>query len=203
MERLNEIEAELSGISPILGKSRITVLPYTVPAGYFDHFAENLLQKIQMAGLEDPNSELSAISPLLASLDRKTPYQIPADYFNEFSTDTAAFRHTESKLVHIRSGRRILKYALAAMVTGLIATAAFFTLNRSGTDPLKELANVSSQDIANYLDIHDVHWVPSPSVQGAPADFNDNDISDLLSNVSDSELEQYLPDLPEQKQVAN
>ncbi len=203
MERLNEIEAELSEISPVLGKSRITVLPYVVPAGYFDHFAENLLQKIRMTELEDPHAELIALSPLLAGLDRKMPYRIPAGYFNEFRTDTASFRHTEPRLVRMRSGRRVTKYAIAAMVTGLIATAAFFTFNRSGADPLKELANVSSQDIANYLDAHDVHWVPGSTVQGASADFNDNDISDLLSNVSDSELEQYLPDSPEEKQVTN
>ncbi len=203
MERLNEIEAELSGISPVLGKSRITILPYAVPAGYFDHFAENLLQKIRMAEIEDPDAELIALSPLLAGLNRKTPYRIPAEYFNEFSTDTASFRHTEPKLVRMGSGRRVMKYALAAMVTGLIATAAFFAFNHSGTDPLKELSDVSSQDIANYLDAHDVHWVPGTSVQGASADFNDNDISDLLSNVSDSELEQYLPDLPEEKQGTN
>ena len=43
MERLKEIEAELSGIAPILGKSGITGQPYAVPAGYFEHFAENLL----------------------------------------------------------------------------------------------------------------------------------------------------------------
>jgi hypothetical protein len=203
MEPLNEIEAELSGISPVLGKSRTTVLPYTVPAGYFEHFAENLLQRIRMAEHEDPRTELNTLSPLLAGLDRKSPYQVPADYFNEFSSDTASFRHTEPKLIRMRSTRRVMKYAIAAMVTGLIATAAFFTFNHSGTDPLQELVNVSSQDMANYLDNHDVHWVPGTAVQDASAEFNDNDISDLLSNVSDSELEQYLPELPEQKQATN
>ena len=45
MERSKEIEAELSGIAPALGKNGISVQPYQVPAGYFEHFAENLLPK--------------------------------------------------------------------------------------------------------------------------------------------------------------
>ena len=116
MERLKEIETELSGIAPILGKNGITAQPYRVPAGYFEHFAENLFFRIRTtqgnrppetemlhdrnalsgpeagaaeagfdqviesrqanhstADEEDPYSELESLSPLLASLERKTP----------------------------------------------------------------------------------------------------------------------------------
>jgi hypothetical protein len=83
MERLKEIEAELSGIAPILGKNGITEQPYRVPDGYFEHFAESLLVKIQREA-DDPDAEIQAISPLLAGLNRKVSYQVPEGYFDEF-----------------------------------------------------------------------------------------------------------------------
>jgi hypothetical protein len=248
MERLKEIEAELSGIAPVLGKNGITVQPYSVPSGYFEHFAENLLQTIWrseaenllgeagkgyaelpltgnftnesdhlrgpdrpdyvVASLheEDPDSELASLSPSLAGLERKTPYQVPGDYFNEFRANTPSFPQPKAKLIHLHSRKRILKYAVAAAVTGVIVTAAFFTFHNTNGDPLNplnSLANISNQEMANYLENHDVHWAPGTSAQTISAEFNDNDISDLLSNVSDSELEQYLPDLPVQKRISN
>jgi hypothetical protein len=221
MERLKEIEAELSGIAPILGKSRVTGLPYQVPAGYFEHFAESLLQKIRN-GAESPETELQVISPLLAGLSRKTPYQVPEGYFNEFramgkpeaaeslppveplndiQTATSATR-----MAPLRSIRPLLRYAAAAVITAVIAGAAFLTLyHKPSADPLSGLAKVSDQEMANYLENQDIHWVPgtSASTPTATVDFDDAEISELLSNVSDAELEQYLPDLQDQTRKIN
>jgi hypothetical protein len=221
MERLREIETELSGIAPILGKNGITAQPYRVPPGYFEHFAEALLLKIR-GEEESPEAELRAISPLLASLDRRTPYRVPDHYFNEFRAgkegsetgNTAPVKEVSSestleipalKTVPLRSFNRFLRYAAAALIIGAIATGAFFALHKSSPDPLIALTSVSDQEMANYLENHDVHWVPgtSPGTPTASVDFDDTEISELLSNVSDAELEQYIPDLPVQKGTIN
>ena len=220
MERLKEIEAELSGIAPILGKSRVTGLPYQVPAGYFEHFAESLLQKIRNTA-ESPEAELHTISPLLAGLSRKTPYQVPEGYFNEFRAmgkseaannlpvellnDTQTSK-PEIRTVPLRSIRPLLRYAAAAVITAVIAGTAFLTLyHKPSADPLSGLAKVSDQEMANYLENQDIHWVPgtSASTPTATVDFDDAEISELLSNVSDAELEQYLPDLQDQTRKIN
>jgi hypothetical protein len=222
MERLKEIEAELSGIAPILGKNGITVQPYRVPAGYFEHFAESLLVKIRREA-DDPDAEIQAISPLLAGLNRKVPYQVPEGYFDEFRVQkekqeavyippVEIITHDQEKIrpaaraIPPRSIRPHLKYAAAAVITGIIAGAAFLTLhNQNSPDPLKSLTTVSDQEMANYLENQDVHWVPgaSASTPTATAEFNDAEISELLGNVSDAELEQYLPDLKDQKRTIN
>lgn len=220
MERIKEIEAELSGIAPILGKSGITVQPYRVPVGYFEHFAESLLVKIRSEA-DDPDAEIQAISPLLAGLNRKTPYQVPDGYFDEFrvqkekqeafpaveiiATEPAKMKPAV-KAIPLHSVRPYLKYAAAAVITGIIAGAAFLTLhNKNSPDPLNSLNGVSDQEMASYLENQDVHWVPgtSASTPTATAEFNDAEISELLGNVSDAELEQYLPDLKDQKRTIN
>src|SRR6185312_5903631 len=242
MERLKEIEAELSGIAPILGKSGITGQPYQVPAGYFEHFAENLLQKIRNSA-ENPGTELEAISPLLAELSRKMPYQVPEGYFNEFrahrgqpeaghispieaiNSDAQTGKPEAGHIAPIgvinndrrkvipaarttplRSIRPLLRYAAAAVIAAVIAGAAFLSLHhKPGTDPLSGLTKVSDQEMANYLENQDIHWVPgtSASTPTAAVEFDDTEISELLSNVSDAELEQYLPDLQDQKRKIN
>src|SRR5215831_16341730 len=78
--RLTILE-ELSGISPVLaGFSPIT--PYVVPAGYFEAFAANLIQRIKTREV-DPITELSSLSPLLSNISKQLPYEVPENYFNE------------------------------------------------------------------------------------------------------------------------
>jgi hypothetical protein len=59
--------------------------------------------------------------------------------------------------------------------------------------------------MANFLDAEDIHWTPgvSSSSGTASVDFNDNDIHELFSNISDDELEQYVPALPLNKANVN
>ena len=75
----------------------------------------------------------------------------------------------------------------------------------SVTDPINGLTTVSDQDMANYLDADDIHWTPgiSSSSETASVEFSDNDIHELFSNVSDDELEQYVPSLPLNKGTEN
>lgn len=230
MKRQNEIETELSGIAPMLGKHGTTAQPYRVPAGYFEHFPELLLASIHQGAHplsgsgdlqdlnpantgadfteENPLAELASLSPLLAGHDKKTPYQIPDRYFQDFRAKTPqtaihSIKPTASKAKLVPFRSRLMKYAVAALVTGVVATTTYLALHKTGTDPLTALTNVSDQEMANYLDAHDVHWGPGAAPATASVDFNDNDISDLLSNISDTELEQYRPDLPDQKQIIN
>ena len=82
------------------------VNPYTVPAGYFEGFAQQMLDRIKTGqeagnagsaqsdslsagfGQEAPLSsgeELSLISPLLSRIGKKMPFEAPEGYFSELT----------------------------------------------------------------------------------------------------------------------
>jgi hypothetical protein len=223
METSNEILTELQEIAPYLGKEGISSIPYMVPHGFFEGFAENLMRRIKADTAEyleskagqqiaevSPLHEISEISPLLAGLIKKNPYQVPIGYFEELKLKVPAQKMqavaSKSKPTPIFN-IKFIKYAVAACIVALLGTALFNLTYHKTTDPIKDLTTVSDQDMANYLDSDDIHWTPgignaSPS-ETASVDFNENDIHDLLSSVPDDELEQYSTLLPDDKRNVN
>lgn len=63
----------------LTGFSRISALT-PPPNGYFGQLSAQVMQKIKM---EEAASELAAISPLLASLSKTTPFSLPEGYFEQ------------------------------------------------------------------------------------------------------------------------
>jgi hypothetical protein len=227
MESKNQILTELQEIAPLLANEGLFRIPYTLPAGYFEGFPGILMNRIHIKddSFQEPETglEIAEISPLLAGLQKKETYRVPQGFFESMKIDIPAADTSPVKLVSMaspetqqisRSGQkrtislpvRMLRYAAAACIVAVIGMTVFnLSNNRNITDPIKSLNSVSDQDMANYLDADDIHWTPgiaSPS-ETASVEFNDNDIHELLSSVSDDELEQYFPELPGQKRTVN
>src|ERR1700682_5698347 len=115
METSKEILTELQEIAPFLGRSGIFRVPYAIPLGYFEDFAEILMNRIrfEMVGFGDQagsfrakteissSEEIAEISPLLAGLQKKDTYQIPERYFESLHTKIPASETNPSKLVAI------------------------------------------------------------------------------------------------------
>jgi hypothetical protein len=59
---------------------------FTVPEGYFEHFAASVLAKIKDREPVAVSEELSTLSPLLAAIPKKMPYSAPENYFNELAS---------------------------------------------------------------------------------------------------------------------
>jgi hypothetical protein len=222
METREQILTELLEIAPVLGGFGVFRVPYAIPGGYFEGFAEILMNRIRLeaAGYEEPvtgissKEEIKEISPLLAGLRNKNPYQVPQGYFESLNLKIPVTENIPSKLVALpRSEKtrkisipmRIVRYAAAACIVGLIGIVSFNITHRPIVDPINSLTSVSDQDMANFLDAADVHWTPdnTPATETASADFNDNEIHELLSGVPDVELEQYSPALPVEKRSVN
>jgi hypothetical protein len=233
METRQQILTELQEIAPFLGRSDIFEVPYTIPAGYFEGFADILMNLIRFeaAGYEfeanetfnesdvtgfSVKDEIKELSPLLAGLKNKTTYQVPEGYFENLRLKIPTTESIQSKLVAmpakisnrktISLPMRVIRYAAAACVVGLIGIVTFnITHPQSMADPIKSLTTISDQDMANYLDADDIHWTPglSSSIETASADFSDGDIHELLSGVPDAELEQYSNALPDVKHSVN
>jgi hypothetical protein len=231
METRKQILTELQEIAPFLGKMDIFKVPYTIPAGYFEDFADILMNLIRFeaAGYEYnegnklknseitdvlAKDEMNELSPLLAGLRNKTTYRAPEGYFENLNLNIPITENKPSKLVvmpvrnkkPVSAPMRGIRYAAAACVVGLIGISTFYITNTQKiVDPITSLTTISDLDMANYLDADDVHWTPgiSSSTETASADFSDGDIHELLSGVPDAELEQYSNALPDVKHSVN
>jgi hypothetical protein len=75
-EILNELQDLNSNLPPNAGTN-----PYRVPNGYFEGLAGSILLRIreEKASSED---EIASLSPLLAGISRKMPFEVPDNYFN-------------------------------------------------------------------------------------------------------------------------
>ena len=224
METRNQILTELQEIAPRLGQGGLSRVPYEVPSGFFADFPDLLMFRIRLETggySENATRDISEISPLLSGLRDKITYQAPEGFFESLHAKIPAAKNAGQVVPFFntasdsRSGRdkkvislpvRILRYAAAACIVGLIGIATFnITHHRNITDPITGLTSVSDQEMANYLDADDIHWTPgvtSPA-ETASVGFSDEDIHDLFKGVPDVELEEYILALPEQKGTVN
>jgi hypothetical protein len=191
------VEEELARLSAVVsGISRRT--PYTLPEGYFEE-----------------------LSPVLTLLRGKATYQTPAGYFERLAVETvtmigeavpakaAKAAGVTASVVEMgsRRGSRLVKgnwwkYSAAAVVAGLVLTLAWPRLHTAGTDghpggpmPMdlsRILDKVSDQEIQSYADDEN-SILAEPVTNGTTTlDINDNDVKNLLGDIPDGELKQYL-----------
>lgn len=81
MAENNNISQELNELgSSLLNAGNQPV--YTVPAGYFEGLAEQMLRRIRAIEADSAAEELSHLSPLLSGIDKAMPYSVPAGYFD-------------------------------------------------------------------------------------------------------------------------
>jgi len=199
---------------------------YQVPGRYFDSLPQTIMQKIResasagadlpgaarMASEEDAFAELSSLSPLLSGISKKSPFEVPENYFAELSDKLIS--GTRSSGVEVREAqvsapvqakvvtgmfrRRVLQYAAAAVVSGLVITAGFFLVNRQSQDQLvsskgleEKTEQTSDADILNYLADQPLS-VSDLQLINSEAEINVDAIPDMLADVSDEELQQYV-----------
>jgi hypothetical protein len=176
---LSEAAEELSLLSPLLsGISRKS--PYQVPEGYFDE-----------------------LSPILAGLRERDVYEVPEGYFEELAGQIVSrVKPAPARVVTMRRPRTLWKYSAAAVVAGLVLTIGWLRLhNGSGrngapVDVAHSLYAVSDQEIQSYLDNHNNIIPPAEQDSAlnstAALNVDENDVKNLLGDVPDGELKQYL-----------
>src|SRR5689334_4168705 len=80
MNSQDNIQDELRGLNSDLPASQNST-PFSVPEGYFEGLAGNILAKIKAGGAESATDEIASLSPLLAGISRDMPYAVPYQYF--------------------------------------------------------------------------------------------------------------------------
>lgn len=77
LNELNSLESSLANY-PIQNT-------YSVPEGYFEGLAAEVLNRIKAMQTSDAKEELALLSPLLSSVPKINPYRVPDNYFENLS----------------------------------------------------------------------------------------------------------------------
>jgi hypothetical protein len=197
-QEINSVSEEMELISPLL--SRIDKkMPYSVPAGYFNELAGNLAVGLKPAELVSEDQD--NLPALLNGLKNIRAYEAPVEYFDGFSASVLAHikQSQQGKVIPFAKKTNWLKYAAAAVVIGIIATGGLLFFNRHSSTVngvVPSLAMISDQEMINYLDDQSTPAVSADSSVGIAsadvADITESDASDLLGDVPDEELQQYV-----------
>lgn len=228
------IQNELKELAPDLAGLPQKV-PYSVPVGYFENFAEKLVATLRS---DNPDTEIASLSPLLAGLSRKIPYSLPAEYFGDapaifqeqdlefsplsplrnmskkvpYKVPAAYFDQLPHQLLQkiteenktparvVNFSRSWLKYAAAAVITGVVAIGGWFytgssrgssDVSASITQQLQaEMQQISDEAIQEYTNQTNSFYYGIASLQND--DLSGMEVHDLLGDVSDEALQQYI-----------
>ena len=234
--RLTILE-ELSQISPLvagMGPGN----PYSVPEGYFEAFAQKLMERIKSNAV-DPKEELEGLSPLLNSISRQVPYKMPEDYFNELSEQALvgakaidfvneelenlsplmnslkgkkvyevpegyfesladnilieARKQKPAKVIAFRPVKRVMRYAVAALVIGVMAISVWVIQKPSSPTVIAKIENgiqnASDEEINNFIQNNEAPL--GETVLSTDAEMSVADMKAMLADISDKELEQF------------
>jgi hypothetical protein len=183
-------------------------LPFSVPEGYFEGFAQGLLDKIKAGNLNkagdpitarqpgnpelndpDPRQELAELSPLLNGISRQLPYQAPVGYFEELSPIMAPLAEVREKpLYAVPEG---YFEGLAGEILSKVspAKAPVISLNRRSRGQ-RSLWKYSAAAVVAGL-IFTLGWLRLHTpTNGHPAPAAN--VASNLVKISDQDLENYL-----------
>jgi hypothetical protein len=196
---------ELEMLSPLIsGISK--QMPYAVPAGYFDGITENVIA-LAKNNHQTPAEELETLSPLLSGLKKEMPYSVPQGYFD---TVVPAIP-SETKVISI-TRKSWFRYAAAAVVIGIVAISGFLIFNKKDTiDPVtkssewvsKNMKKVSTDEINKFVELTDEES-PVVAITNASNEMKDkNEIKDLIKDVSDKDIQNFLDETQTDEPAAN
>ncbi|OLY91325.1 hypothetical protein SAMN05444008_12727 [Cnuella takakiae] len=185
---------EMEGLSPLLaGLSKKT--PYSLPADYFT-------QNLASGTLREEDS-----IPGWAAEGRQNPYSVPAGYFSQVSEQVwKAVKPQPAKVISMGS-RRWMQYAAAAVLAGaLVLGGILYQQKPSAVDPANDpddwvahtLDQVSNQELEAFIMSTEVSGNEMAQQKG-----NTKEVRTVLKDVSSSELDAFLNQLPAETELIN
>ena len=123
-----------------------------VPAGYFDSLAGNILAKIKGSQLQTTAEELKELSPALSATGNDNVFTVPAGYFRDLPEIILGRVSTPAKVISMRTRSSFIKYAVAAVITGLLGLSLFSVFNKKDTlNPTSSAFTASVNDDAKNI----------------------------------------------------
>ncbi len=146
---------------------------FTVPQNYFDDLPNAIMNKIKSA--ENFSAELTALSPVIAHIQRNNIFYVPDGYFEQLPQIILQKVKPAAKVVWMQRSKTMLKYAVAAVVTGVIALGIY---KYAGTDKTAPAESASATPL-------------EPSIEKGKR-MNEQQFTAALNNLSEEEISQYL-----------
>jgi hypothetical protein len=169
--------------------------PYQLPGRYFDGLEERIMEFVRNhPDYQTSQEELEIISPLLNTLNKRPVYAVPEGYFENFNFASKQ----KAKLIPIAS-RKWLRYAAAAMITGVIALAGVMIYNNNHKDAagttlakfekdVKQIDDVRKTD--SLIDFMDA-GLNQKQLASNQSTTKIDDVQNLLKDVSTDELKDF------------
>lgn len=178
----------MTGIEIEMGLQNNTSSAENIPLGYFDSLAETVLQKIKAQYSEDALAELRALSPMLYSIQNENIYTVPGGYFENLVADVLdKVLPTQTKVVVMKKRSSVfLKYAVAAVFTGIMALGVFkFT----GTPAKTELPDYVAQGLKiQNVDDELAKVTDTEIIKFLEANGSDVDAALIANSIDENEL---------------
>lgn len=183
---------------------------FAIPQNYFNSLSENILQKIKQQENSVYN-ELEEIAPSLNTLSKDNLYSVPPGYFNAFIIQPV---NLQAKIVpfKIKRNNNWVRYAVAASITAIIATVAYFGLNNdkspqiANTDNILTINNELQQNFSNISDAEIDSYFNGEEINTLEAAVSlvedDTNVEAVLKTMSKEEIEVYLKETQELSEKA-
>lgn len=206
---------ELESLSPLLSKLDKKT-PFSTPAGYFEDLTGNVLSGMKAVDLV--NEELENLSPLMERIRTQNVYRVPTGYFESLPVVILdkAKQHQPARVVSMTFRKKVMRYAAAAVVLGMIITAGVLFMNRQSSsitpgtiaqaeekiqqETQSKVEGLSDDELLNFLENQ---TAPLPEILNAAAiaEIDSEDVKMMLADIPDAELKQYLVEYSDDKEV--
>lgn len=190
---------ELETLSPLLGGLN-KKMPFEVPTGYFNELSGNITDGVK--AIDFVKEELEGVSPLLKGLRNKNVYEIPQGYFDNLAENILDKVKERRPAKVVSMGRRFIRYAAAAVITGALAIGGWFYFNNNvqdkqiaGVEKMSDDAKLSDQEMSDFLENETVPLAALSTQTTDNTDMDETDVKDMLSDISEDELQQFLTTL--------
>lgn len=110
---------------------RILPLPsstMSVPEGFFDGFANSVMQKIKMEDFSSAE-EIKELSPALAATGNDNVFTLPGTYFRDLPDIILSQVQKPAKVISLKPRSFFARYAAAAVITGVLGLSTFSLFN--------------------------------------------------------------------------
>lgn len=189
-------QEELAVLSPLLSGLDKKLLFHT-PAGYFTELTDNVVSGAK--AIDFVNEELENLSPVMAALRDKEVFAAPAGYFDQLPVqilDRVKKMAEPAKVVSISFRRKVMQYASAAAVIGIVVMAAWWFTGKPDTtvpDPVAaKVETISEDELQRYLDDQSVPLPVDQLAVNTKAEIDASNMTDMFQDVSDEEIQKYL-----------
>jgi hypothetical protein len=173
-------------------------MPFNVPGGYFNELDEEIMEIIRRhPDYQTSREELESVSPLLSSISKRPVYSVPKGYFENFKPGVEEKK--EPKVVSI-TGRKLTRYAAAAIIAGVIFMAGLIAFNNNNNKDsagktlarfekeVKKINDVKSTD--TLIDFMDT-GLNEKELASNQKSVKTDDVQQLLKDISIDELKDF------------